>query len=357
MPSTRQRSARIEASHSLHGVRLGPILRFPQVISAAGGNADAVLQQAGIDPALFADPESRISAEALGRLCQLAVSSTGCAHIGLLLGTQFRLSDLGDLGFLMRHSPSVGDACRSLTLHLHLQDRVAVPLLFAPKPGSTALGYSVLNYHTLASDLIQDGTLAILWSLLHELCGPGWKPLHVQFAHSKPADVKPFRELFGCALQFDAQVSAVVFSSKWLAQPLMDADPRLYAVLSERFAQTAQGLAGPLADTVRRVLHSMVLSGTTSIDGVATFCRLSERSLRRRLVEEGTSYQELLNATLLALAQQLMSETHLSVSEIAAALHYRNLASFSSAFSRWTQMSPSRWRQQQADRKQAGRNT
>lgn len=346
MSNIRQRGNRTDGSPVLHGVRVGPIVHFPEVIAAAGCDPVAVLAQAGIDVTLFSDPDNRLSVQALGRLCQVSAIATNCPHITLLACMRFSLSDLGDLGLLMRHSPTVGDACRSMTLHLHLQDQVAVPLMFAPMPGSTALGYSVLNFDTLSSELIQEGSVGILFCLMRELCGANWKPHHVQFAHSKPADVKPLRAIFGCALQFDAQISAIVFASKWLREPVADADPRLYALLSERFLQATQSQS--LTDKVRRILHSMVLSGTTSIDGVATFCGLSERSLRRHLVVEGTSYQVLLNDTLLALAQQLLTETHLTVSEIAAALHYRNLSSFTSAFSRWTQKSPSQWRQQRA---------
>lgn len=339
-----KRKVRTELPGHLYGFQVGPLLAFPQVIAEHGGNPAKVLAQAGLAANTFADANHRVSVDAFGRLCRFSELATGCAHIALLAGGRFQLASAGDLGLLMKHSPTLGQACRNMALHLHLQDRVAVPLLFSPSPGRVALGYSVLNYDTPASDKMQDATLAILYCLLRQLCGPGWRPLLVQFAHGKPRDVLPFQLLFDCRLQFDARFSAIVFAARWLDHPMADADPAVYDLLSERLVQRGLEIDSGLSDKVRRVLQSMVLSGTASADAVATLFELSERTLRRRLEGEGTSFQGLLNETLLALAKQLMTETTLTISEITAALHYRDISTFSKAFRRWTGRNPTQWR-------------
>ena len=268
---------------------------------------------------------------------------TGCPNTIFHVGMRFHIGLLGGLGALMKHCPTVGQACRDMALHLHLHDRVAVPLLFSPSPGRVAFGYSVLQYDTVASDKIQDGSLAILYCLMRDLCGLEWKPISVQFAHAKPEDVKPFREAFNCTLHFDAQFSAVVFAARWLEQSVEGADPALYQLLKERLTLAEVELDRGLADKVRRALQSMVLSGTASSDGVASLLGIRERTLRRRLRTDGSSFQQLLNETLLTLAKQLLTETSLSVSEVSAALRYRDVTGFSKAFSRWMGCSPTQW--------------
>lgn len=344
MSNARRQKIRTELPSHLYGVRVGPILAFPAVIAEHGADPATVLARAGLEPDTFADGNNRISVDALGRLCRFAELETGCPHVVFQVGTRFRIELLGELGVLMQQAPTVGQACRDMALHLHLHDRVAVSLLFAPSPGRVALGYSVLNYETMASDKIQDGTLAILYRLMRDLCGPAWKPLSVQFAHARPKDVQPFKALFQCPLRFDAEFSAVVFAARWLEQPMEAADPALYRHLKERLALWELEDDRGLADKVRRALQSMVLSGTASSDGVASLLGIGERTLRRRLEADGTSFQQLLNETLLTLAKQLMTETSLSVSEISAALHYRDVPAFSNAFRRWMGCSPTRWR-------------
>jgi AraC-like DNA-binding protein len=344
MLKTQRPKIRGEFPSDLYGIRVGPILAFSKVIAEHAADPAVVLAKAGLEPDTFADGNNRISVDALGRLCQVSELETGCPHVIFQIASRFRIGLLGDLGLLMKHSPTVGQACRNMALHLHLHDRVAVPLLFAPSPGRVALGYSVLNYETMASDKIQDGSLAILFCLMRDLCGPTWKPLFIQFAHAKPEVVQPFKTFFKCTLRFDAQFSAVVFAARWLEHPVEGADPAVYRLLKERLMSSDLELDRGLADRVRRALQSMVLSGTASSDGVASLFGISERTLRRRLEADGTSFQTLLNEALLTLAKQLMKETSLSVSEISAALHYRDLPTFSNAFRRWMGCSPTQWR-------------
>jgi AraC-like DNA-binding protein len=59
-------------------------------------------------------------------------------------------------------------------------------------------------------------------------------------------------------------------------------------------------------DQVQGVLYQLVLSGTASAHAVAHLFAIHERTLRRRLEEEGTGLQQLVNRTRFELAQQLL---------------------------------------------------
>ncbi|MGB5621878.1 MAG: helix-turn-helix transcriptional regulator, partial [Gammaproteobacteria bacterium] len=77
---------------------------------------------------------------------------------------------------------------------------------------------------------------------------------------------------------------------------------------------------------------------------VADRLHLSERSLRRRLAAESTSYRKLLNQVRETLARAYLLDTGLRVEEIAERLGYSDAANFSHAFRRWTGTSPGRFR-------------
>lgn len=328
----------------VYGVGVASLQAWPILLAEFGCDPQQVISAAGVDITIFDNPRNRITVDALGRLAEISLQATGCGHFGLLVGQRTKTQALGIIWRLMRHSATIGKACRSLVRHNHLQDQGAVPLLIPMGPQRVALGYSVLRHETPAVKQIHDGGLAILFNLLRELCGPAWRPLVVHCAHSAPKDTAPYRQFFGARVEFDANFSALVFASDWLEHPIIGADPAEHAAILRQIEQLEDSEQTRLSDQVRRALQSMVFSGTASIDGIAHLFELHERTLRRRLKLEGTSVLELIQEATFAVAQQLLRETSLSVSEIAAALYYNDTAAFSNAFRRWSGSSPRDWR-------------
>jgi AraC-like DNA-binding protein len=325
-------------------VRIGPVLELPAVLAELGVSPHRAFAQAGIDPKLFQDPDSRVPIETLGSLFDTCVALTGCHHFGLLVGERFELNGFGPLGYLLRHSATVGEAIRSLLLHLHLHDRGAAPLFLAPDPVSVILGYSVYRHGTPAVDQILDAVVAIGYRILAELCGPGWKPMRVQFSHSRPGGSAPYRRVFRSNVSFDADVSGLVFASSWLDKPIEGADATLHALVAKAIRDAKANGSMSFADQVEGVLPQMLLSGMASAVAVARLFAIHERTLRRRLKEEGKSLQQLINQTRFELAQQLLDNTGLSVSAIATALRYDDPNAFSRAFRNWANVSPTQWR-------------
>lgn len=101
------------------------------------------------------------------------------------------------------------------------------------------------------------------------------------------------------------------------------------------------------------VLHPMVLSGTATTDSIARSLGIYERTLRRRLEQKGKSLQQLINETRFELAQQLLQDTGLPVTEIATAPQYIDAATLSRAFRNWANLSPTRWRTRQRARERS----
>jgi AraC-like DNA-binding protein len=68
---------------------------------------------------------------------------------------------------------------------------------------------------------------------------------------------------------------------------------------------------------------------------------MSARTLARRLADEGTTYEEVVDQLRRSLALQYVKEPGLSLSQIAWLLGYEGSSSFNHAFLRWTGRSPS----------------
>lgn len=325
-------------------VRIGPVAAIPDVLRKLGVTPSLPFVRVGVPLSTFKNPENTIAFAALGRLFSECSTLTGCDHFGLLVGECFDLSRLGAIGYLMRNSPTVGEALRALLLHLYLHDRGAVPILINLEASHVLLGYSIYRHGTRGAAQLYDVAIAIGYRALKEICGAPWKPLCVQFSHARPKDSRPYRRLFGPNVRFDAEMSGIAFEASWLDHAIAGADPNLRELVLQAIQQSQANSTMSFADVVRGALHQMVLSGTSSAGNVALLFGMHERTLRKRLTAERTSLHQLVSQTRFELAKQLLENTELPLSEIASALRYADAAVFSRAFRGWSKTSPREWR-------------
>ena len=326
-------------------VRIGPLHALPTILSEMGVDPGRALAEVDLDPRVFDDPENRASFEVLGGLLAASVSLTGCRHFGLLVGERFEMQNFGLLGELMRHSASLGDAMRHLILNLHLYDRGAAPVLLTSEPATVLLGYAIYNHGAPAADQIQDLAITVGYRILKSLCGPHWKPLHMQFAHNSPENIVPYRRLFQSNIRFNAEVTGIEFASAWLDKPIAGADKVQHELILNTIQQHCLGVMS-FTEQVEAALPQMLLCGMASSEAVAHVFAIHERTLRRRLESEGKNLQQLINLARFELAKQLLHNTELSVSVIAKMLRYDDPTAFSRAFRSWANLSPKQWRDQ-----------
>jgi len=327
-------------------LRVDAITHLPAVLSGIGLDPIAALSAAGLDQQIFDDPENEVPIDGLGKLFAQAVGTSGCDHVGLLVGERTDPLSLGLVGRLIQHAPDVGTALRNLSDHIHLRDRGAVvPVLVSN--GIATLGYEIYQPGVEAGDQICDASMAIGMNIMRGLCGSAWRPLEVELAHRRPADLGPFRRVFGARLHFDADRTALVFPSRWLDFQPRTADPARFRELAGQVAAAESALASDLVSDLRRVLRVVLLTGKGSVEEVAGRLSIHRRTLNRRLRARGTSLHDLIEETRFEIARQLVENTRLPLTDIAMALGYADASAFTRAFRRWAGRTPSAWRREQ----------
>lgn len=324
-------------------VRVGGALAIPAVLRSLGADPAEVLAEAGFDVTLFDDPDNVVSYAARGRLLGHCAARTGCRHFGLLVGQQGGLSSLGLVGYLVQHSPNVGSALHSLTRYLHLHVRGAVTTL-AVYGDTAVLGYDIYQLKVEATDQIGDGALAIMFNIMRSLCGPDWTPIDVMFAHRKPDNIEPFRQFFRAPLRFDAEQNALQFSAVWLERPVSAADPELRRLLQKQIDALEARHGDDFPEQVRSALRTALVTGHAKADQIAMLFSMHSRTLSRRLNDAGTSFQELVDEGRFEIARQMLENSAMEVSEIAALLDYADASAFTRAFRRWSGTTPTLWR-------------
>lgn len=326
-------------------VRIATVAAIPLVLEQLGYDPATVMHECGFDISLFDDPDNIITHSNRSLLIQQCVNLTGCQHFGLLIGQNTGPSALGLVGFLMQQSPDVATALHSLIHFFHLHVRGAV--IYMKKENDTAfVGYSIYQSNVEAHEQIEDGAVAILFNILHKLCGPAWNPCGAHFSREKPADNHIYKQFFNTHLKFDAEHNGLLFSAHWLQQPVAGADPELYRYLHKQIDELDYQYSDDFVVQVRRVLHSALLMQQATTDHIAALFSIHPRTLSRRLKTCGTSYQELADQSRFEIARHFLENSSMQLNQIAATLDYADASAFSRAFRRWSGFTPTHWRKQ-----------
>lgn len=111
-----------------------------------------------------------------------------------------------------------------------------------------------------------------------------------------------------------------------------------------------------LVEQIKRRIQLLLDSGDISVERVAGPLNISPRHLRRKLSQEGTSYEQLVDEVRRETAVRMIGEGELSLTSIAYELGFLDPSSFTRAFRRWTNMSPTSFRQQVSERSTEARD-
>jgi AraC-like DNA-binding protein len=318
----------------------------PELARELGADPEALLRSVGLAPRDLEDPARHVPYAAIVALLHEAVQRSGCAHAGLLAGRMWRMDDLGLLGRMMAHAPTVGDALRICVVYQHLNSSGGMAYLIR-RGSHVDYGYAVYQPGLEHTAAMYDALLAGGMSFLRELCGPQFAPSEVLFSHPRPADPQPYRNLFRVTPRFNSEASALRFPATWLDKPLAGHDP---ARLRRALDEAERGGRGNLVQRVCRALRLTLLQGRNSGDEVAQMLAMHRRTLNRRLKASGTTFQAVLDEVRFEVARELLDDHAIALDDIAAALGYAGVSPFMRTFRRWTGTTPGQWRRSAAAR-------
>jgi AraC-like DNA-binding protein len=178
--------------------------------------------------------------------------------------------------------------------------------------------------------------------LLGVFAGDAARPSTIRLPHPAPdASFAAYRDVFGCPVVFNADRLAIEFDAKQAASHVPGSNPDLAAVadrLAERYL--AQVEPDSAAARVRALLLQAMPSGKVEQDRVARALHQSASTLQRRLRDEGTTYQRLLDATRKDLALEYLREGRHNLADITFLLGFADQSNFTRAFRRWTGKTP-----------------
>ena len=309
----------------------------------------AVLAGTGVEPRTMTDATALVPATAeLEALRNLVRALPGRPSLGVELGTRYHVTSFGILGYALISSRTVLDAMNLALRFLDLSyafsapvarlegEEVAVELGAPGLPGDLAV-------------LLVERDAAAIATVLAELVPGGVPFASVDLGYPAPVDPALHRTTFAAApttaLRFGQQGTVLRLSVDQLHRELPQANPHSQALAEAMCREVVTGRrgGGGVVEELR-----LWLTGNVAYDvGMARASdalAMSPRTLRRRLAEAGTSYQQLLDEVRRSLAEEMLATRVLDVEDVALRLGYAEASSFVHAFKRWRGVTPARWR-------------
>ena len=321
----------------------------------------AVLAEAGIAPALLAQPGARVPAQAFARLWMAVAQALDDEFFGLD-ARRMKVGSFAMLCHAVASQSTVGAALRQALRGFGLFfDDLGVSLRVA---GGQALLQIDNRIRTGAGDaadarrFADETLLVMLHGQLCWLAGRRVPLTRVDWAHAVPAHADEYRRMFGPLQRFDAAATVAVFDARVLAAATTVTPASLKAFLRDapQSVFLKQVVPTGLGDRARRLCRSALDQGQAAptLAALGRAMGLSTATLRRRLDAEGAAWGPLKDEVRRDLALQLLAEGRLSVADIAVRLGFEDASTFYRAFRKWTGSAPGAWRSaQQAAAQQA----
>jgi len=192
-----------------------------------------------------------------------------------------------------------------------------------------------------------DATFASLMQVCHQVVGKTYGPVSVEFTAARPTTAASYEKIFCCPVRFECEFNRMNFSL--VSVPVASADS-LVAKRTREFLALHQGgvvAVSELEALVVRALRSN-LRTIPALRDIAASIHLTERTLRRRLTQEGLAFATILDRERMRRVLQLLRDGRRPLATVAKDAGYADVRSLSRATMRWTGQTPSQIKGTQA---------
>ena len=305
-----------------------------------------LLRRAGVSETDLEKRPLRISAIAQGKLLEYAAEALDDSAFGLHLAQQSNPREAGLLFYVASAAKTVAEALTLYARYCRIVNEAVRPKLTRSPEGLRAQLHFVGFPRHLTRHNIEFMAVASIKGL-REMAGRDFRLPQVSFVHARNSDLREFERFFGCPVEFGALADQLDWSNETLALPLVTEDRYLLDALQpicDEAAKARNTPKGTLRASVENEVQKLLPHGSAERRTVAKALGMSTRTLSRRLAEEDTTFEDVVDRLRQSLALQYIKERELSLSQIAWLIGYEGSTSLNHAFRRWTGRSPSAMR-------------
>src|SRR5262245_57894435 len=314
-------------------------------LQSAGVPVVPLLKRVGLPPEVIADPEERLSVRSQVALLDEAAMALKDDRLGFTLARDFDPRELGLLYYVMASSQTLGDALKRVARYSKITNDAVVVGYREGNRLIISLSYSGVPRHSDRHQ-IEFCMFAVL-RLCRLLTGQNLVPQHFWISHHRSGANAEMARFVGTKVEFGADRDEFALNVDARELPLIHADTHLNDLL-QKYCEAAladrRGDMSQLRTRVENAISSLLPHGRVLVEDVARSLGMSERTLARKLSDEGLNFTEILQQLRRDLAVRYLKDRKLHVSKIAWLLGFHEVSAFTHAYKRWTGKTPRQMR-------------
>ena len=303
-----------------------------------------MLAAVGIDEARLRNPLNRLSSQLALRFFAMLEQHFGDPAIHLRIGEKASMENFSDLGYATRLEANLASV---------IEANIAIQQLRQTMFWTSfdAAGKPRISDMDMPSPILRSPMRRLsnfrwphMARLSRQILGEPALLRSVHFQHKPRFGIARYEAAFGCPVQFSMPDTRMEIAARQLFRPSPHGNLALFEAASERYARPADWMSQgrPHLAYSYFYLSNEIDKSPPTLDRMAVSFGMSERTLRRRLVDEGQPFRELLELVRRDLCRLYFMEDKRSLGEVALLLGYSDLSAFTRAYKRWYGIAPSK---------------
>ena len=311
---------------------------------STGASASDLLKGTGISERDLASPYQLLDAIQARRYYENLVELAAVPHVGLEVGKVANLVNFGTFGLMSLAAETIEE---SIELGRKNYDLVYMHLTWLSRVGRGSIIHSLVCNEPpgrLRVFLIERALVTMQSHAVVQL-GEECMPTYVAVDYPDPGYAGEYRKIFGDVVEFDRPNIEIRYPKKFLDARLKTSNPAVRDSLLSLCSDLRERMGSEhsfIAD-LRFVINEKP-GEFLKIAEAAGKIGMSPRNLRRKLAQEGTNYQQLVDDLRCAIAMDYLENSDLPIQEIARSCGFNSPQNFANAFKRWTGQSPTDYR-------------
>jgi len=336
-----------KARMRLGNISVNFLLSLIKSIKQEGKNPEPLFAHYHITEELLNTPNARISIPKFMRIGHDAIQLTDNPALGLILGQNMHIGDIGLAGLAATTAKNLDQALSTLIRFEPLSSKNSRghSRYYNEEELSTCQFYSISPYNQY-NYFVVDTTLSSWFSFSKWASGNENIIQKIEVEYPDIGYRQEMENYFKCPVHYNQARNAIIFKKGATQQASLYANQATFQQAVSTCERELNRITSNTSTKERTIeLIGPMLNGTApTIEQIAQKMGVASWTLRRNLKKENTNYNELLNQTRKELAESYVRDTNLNFTETAFLLGFSSPAAFQRSFKRWMNVSPGEYR-------------